>query len=124
MQKPDAFTQQRANELKQEVKTLLINVNDHLQELNLIDAIQRLGVGYHFETEIADALLRIYNASIAGKDDTDDLHMVALQFRLLRQEGYNVSPSKYLALNIFHQYSTFSTAIPSFCFFTKFWFVK
>ncbi|XXG83123.1 hypothetical protein AAC387_Pa10g0954 [Persea americana] len=90
--KPDAFTQQRANELKQEVKTVLINVNDHLQELNLIDAIQRLGVGYHFETEIADALLRIYNASIAGKDDTDDLHMVALQFRLLRQEGYNVSP--------------------------------
>ncbi|XXG79142.1 hypothetical protein AAC387_Pa09g0278 [Persea americana] len=89
--KPDEFTQKRANELKEEVKRMLINVNDHLQELNLIDAIQRLGVAYHFETEIAEALLRIYN-TYDKEDDGDDLHTIALRFRLLRQEGCNASP--------------------------------
>eukprot|EP00268_Persea_americana_P055950 TRINITY_DN6551_c0_g1_i3.p1 TRINITY_DN6551_c0_g1~~TRINITY_DN6551_c0_g1_i3.p1 ORF type:complete len:164 (+),score=31.07 TRINITY_DN6551_c0_g1_i3:138-629(+) len=87
--KPDAQTQQRANELKEEVRKMLRNVDDHLQELNLIDAVQRLGVAYHFQEEIAQALLRMYKS---GRDYSDDLHAVALQFRLLRQEGYNVPP--------------------------------
>ena len=92
MQKPDAQTQQRANELKEEVRRMIRNVDDHVQELNLIDAVQRLGVAYHFEEEIEQALLRMYKS---GRDYSDDLHAVALQFRLLRQEGYNVSPGKY-----------------------------
>lgn len=83
---------------------MLINVNDHLQELNLIDAIQRLGVSYHFEKEIADALIRIHNTYSDKEDDSDDLHTISLRFRLLRQEGYNASPSKYihLLLKTFH----------------------
>ncbi|XXG79144.1 hypothetical protein AAC387_Pa09g0278 [Persea americana] len=92
--KPDELTQKRANELKEEVKRMLINVNDHLQELNLIDAIQRLGVAYHFESEIAEALLRIYN-TYDKEDDGDDLHTIALRFRLLRQEGCNASPKAF-----------------------------
>ncbi|RWR93510.1 terpene synthase 1 [Cinnamomum micranthum f. kanehirae] len=93
MQKPNAQTQQRANELKEDVRKMLRNVDDHLQELNLIDSIQRLGVAYHFEEEIAQALLRMYKS---GRDYGDDLHVVALQFRLLRQEGYNVSPDVFM----------------------------
>ncbi|XXG83128.1 hypothetical protein AAC387_Pa10g0957 [Persea americana] len=95
MTTPDALTQKRADELKEEVKRMLINVNDHLHELNLIDAIQRLGVAYHFEKENADALIRIHNTYSDKEDDSDDLHTISLRFRLLRQEGYNASPNVF-----------------------------
>lgn len=93
MQKPDAQARHRANELKEYVKRMLGNVNDPQQELNLIDAIHRLGVAYHFESGIESALLRMHNSFTDGKDNSDDLHTVALRLRLLRQEGYNVSSS-------------------------------
>ncbi|XXG83117.1 hypothetical protein AAC387_Pa10g0950 [Persea americana] len=91
--KPDAQARHRANELKEDVKRMLHNVNDPQQELNLIDAIHRLGVAYHFESGIESALLRMHNSFTDGKDNNDDLHTVALRLRLLRQEGYNVSSS-------------------------------
>lgn len=121
MQKPDAQAQQRANDLKEDVKRMLANVNDPQQELNLIDAIQRLGVAYHFESDIESALLRTYNSFSDGKDNTDDLHTVALRFRLLRQEGYNVSTSKYLANHLFIINKWFFSV---FFFFSNFWFAK
>ncbi|KAJ8621940.1 hypothetical protein MRB53_030469 [Persea americana] len=108
--KPDALTQKRADELKEEVKRMLITVNDHLHELNLIDAIQRLGVAYHFEKEIADALIRIHNTYGDEEDDSDDLHTISLRFRLLRQEGYNASP-KHLKLALPHLNSPLSTLV-------------
>ncbi|KAF9667938.1 hypothetical protein SADUNF_Sadunf15G0075100 [Salix dunnii] len=67
------------------------------QSLDLIDAIQRLGVAYHFETEIEEALQHIYNNHINMEDG--DLYSIALGFRLLRQHGYNVSCGNGL---IFH----------------------
>ena len=63
------------------------------QSLDLIDAIQRLGVAYHFETEIEEALQHIYNNRIDMEDE--DLYNTALGFRLLRQHGYNVSCGNY-----------------------------
>ncbi|ONI12963.1 hypothetical protein PRUPE_4G194600 [Prunus persica] len=63
-------------------------------QLKLIDAIQRLGVAYHFEREIEEALERIHGAyhdHAINDDDDGDLYNVALGFRLLRQHGYNVS---------------------------------
>lgn len=62
------------------------------QSLNLVDAIQRLGVAYHFETEIEEALQHIYSNHIEMEDG--DLYSTALGFRLLRQHGYNVSCGK------------------------------
>ncbi|RWR88240.1 terpene synthase 1 [Cinnamomum micranthum f. kanehirae] len=95
--KPNPQMQQRASELKEEVKKMLGNVkNCSLKEINMIDAIQRLGVACHFEKEMADALLRIYNEDTEGKyESDDDLHAVALRFRLLRQEGYCVSTNVF-----------------------------
>ncbi|GFS29235.1 terpenoid cyclases/Protein prenyltransferases superfamily protein [Actinidia rufa] len=58
------------------------------QMLNLVDKIQRLGVSYHFETEIETALQHIYETC---DHHFDDLHTAALSFRLLRQQGYPVS---------------------------------
>ncbi|KAK1289131.1 (-)-germacrene D synthase [Acorus calamus] len=87
--KSDPCTYKRENELKEEVKKMFFTHSDEpLQELmSLIDAIQRLGLGYHFEEQIDVALKRIYDASV----DYDNLYFFSLLFRLLRQAGYNIS---------------------------------
>ncbi|KAI7981020.1 (-)-germacrene D synthase [Camellia lanceoleosa] len=63
------------------------------QKLNFIDAIQRLGMSYHFESEIETALQHIYETDYDHHDDkaNDDLYTIALLFRLLRQQGYHIS---------------------------------
>ncbi|CAL1391610.1 unnamed protein product [Linum trigynum] len=65
-------------------------------KLRLIDTIQRLGIGYHFETEIEEALERVHDlgedSSFNNIDEEGtDLYHKALQFRLLRQQGFRVS---------------------------------
>lgn len=59
------------------------------QQLDLVDDIQRLGVSYHFENEIDEILKQIHHSYSYGS--VDDLYTTALHFRLLRQQGYNVS---------------------------------
>ncbi|KAG5546312.1 hypothetical protein RHGRI_018475 [Rhododendron griersonianum] len=64
-------------------------------KLDLIDAIQRLGVAYHFETEIEQGLHQIYEtyhqSGHKNVNNDEDLYITALSFRLLRQHGYRVS---------------------------------
>lgn len=86
----EACIGKKIGELKEEVKNLLKHVDNHIQEMELIDALQRLGVAYHFEKEIDEILNQIYNANI----ESEDLHAVALCFRLLRQHGYNIPTGK------------------------------
>ncbi|CAL5361993.1 unnamed protein product [Camellia sinensis] len=79
---------------KEEVRKMLVAANDQpSQKLNFIDAIQRLGVSYYFESEIETALQHIYKTDYDHHDDkaNDDLYTVALLFRLLRQQGYSIS---------------------------------
>ncbi|GKV02275.1 hypothetical protein SLEP1_g14732 [Rubroshorea leprosula] len=58
------------------------------KKLHLIDAIQRLGIAYHFEIEIDNALEKIH---LGGVDHVEyDLHTTAVWFRLLRQQGIKV----------------------------------
>ncbi|KAH7859662.1 hypothetical protein Vadar_003925 [Vaccinium darrowii] len=82
---------QQVEQLKERVREMITATADKpSQKLNLIDAIQRLGVGYHFETEIETALQGIYETYLEMASD-EDLYSVALSFRLLRQQGYPVS---------------------------------
>ncbi|PKU80372.1 (-)-germacrene D synthase [Dendrobium catenatum] len=96
-QKTEEWMRERVEELVREVKNLLDNTyEDELQSLELIDSLQRLGVGYHFEEEIDKRLREIHHHN--GKIEGNDLQDVALKFRLLRQHGYNVTS------NVFSKY--------------------
>ncbi|KDP36233.1 hypothetical protein JCGZ_09953 [Jatropha curcas] len=80
--------EEQVQRLKEEVRRMIIaSTHEPSKDLNLIDSIQRLGVAYHFENEIEEALLRIH----CSTDNYNDLHSAALRFRLLRQQGFNVS---------------------------------
>ncbi|KAG5546357.1 hypothetical protein RHGRI_018514 [Rhododendron griersonianum] len=88
---PDVKTEQRIEQLKEKVREMIVASNDKpSQKLSLIDAIQRLGVGYHFETEIETTLRHIYETYHEMAND-EDLYTVALSFRVLRQQGHLVS---------------------------------
>ncbi|KAA8524537.1 hypothetical protein F0562_010960 [Nyssa sinensis] len=78
-----------ADEMKDEVKRLINETTDPLAKLELIDAVQRLGLKYQFETEIKNGVDCVYKNSIDAWL-FDDLYAPALRFRLLRQHGYNV----------------------------------
>ncbi|KAH1083432.1 hypothetical protein J1N35_023193 [Gossypium stocksii] len=87
----DAKTQLEHGQLKQEVRRMLVTDTDKSsQKLHIIDAVQRLGVAYHFEKEIEDALQIIYHYHCNHIHDDDDLYTTAVRFRLLREHGFNV----------------------------------
>ncbi|BBH01872.1 terpene synthase 21 [Prunus dulcis] len=89
-----AHKQGQVDELKEVVRreVFTTSAGDLSHQLKLIDAIQRLGVAYHFETEIEEALERMHTTfHDHDSDDDGDLYNVALCFRLLRQHGHNVS---------------------------------
>ncbi|KAJ4847905.1 hypothetical protein Tsubulata_043128 [Turnera subulata] len=78
--------------LKEKVRKMLTTppaVEKTLEKLSLIDAVIRLGIGYHFQKEIDDALLQMLKMD--EYRGSDDISTIALGFRLLRQRGYYVS---------------------------------
>lgn len=79
----------------EEVKRKLVNKArqnaDNL--LSMVDSIQRLSIEHHFEEEIEAILERKHlMLKIQGNQGNNyqELSEVALQFRLLRQEGYYI----------------------------------
>ena len=85
------------SELKEEVRRLINQENKFVARLELIDDIEHLGLGHHFGEEIMHAL-----TSISAKTDQfpvfmkEDLHAMALLFRLLRQHGLHISQGIYM----------------------------
>lgn len=92
------FAEERCTEpvqrMKEEVKDTLERENHLLAKLELIDAIQRLGLQYHFENDIKRALQVIRDDS-NDACFSNDLHSTALRFRLLRQHGYDLSQDAF-----------------------------
>ncbi|RVW86322.1 Valencene synthase [Vitis vinifera] len=86
-----AHKEQQLEDLKEEVRRELIAAaSNPSEQLKFIDAVQRLGVAYHFEKEIEEALQNTYNNYHGIDDINDDFYDVALRFRLLRQQGFNI----------------------------------
>ncbi|XP_020100944.1 terpene synthase 10-like [Ananas comosus] len=83
----------RLDELKEEVARMIneetVVVDDKLE---LIDALQQLGIDYHFEKEIKHALDSIFSKFDDIRVETkDNAYIIALLFRLLRGHGFRVS---------------------------------
>ncbi|XP_031264912.1 probable terpene synthase 12 [Pistacia vera] len=93
--KLDEECENRAKKLEEEVRSMMNNENaELLSVLELIDDIQRLGLGYRFQKDIKRALDRINLCWEEYEDDAQEenkLHYAALRFRLLRQHGYHIS---------------------------------
>ena len=85
----------RLDKLKGEVRMMFYKVVDSLEQLEMIDVLQRLGLSYHFEDELRRILEGVYmntNHGICNKEK--NLYATALEFRLLRQNGYRVPQGK------------------------------
>ncbi|KAE7995498.1 hypothetical protein FH972_000282 [Carpinus fangiana] len=67
-----------------------VGKDDPFESLNMINAVQRLGIDYYFQEEIEAILHSQYLKYISHGDCGHQLHEVALRFRLLRQQGYYV----------------------------------
>ncbi|XP_052109055.1 probable terpene synthase 2 isoform X3 [Arachis duranensis] len=102
MEFDDDETKAQIEKLKKQVVKMLIDVSKPIEEIvNLIDLICRLGIHYHFESEIDELLQQIHNNYTKNGEIIiveDNLRLLALLFRLLRQQGYHVSP------NVFNKY--------------------
>ncbi|XP_031381183.1 (-)-germacrene D synthase-like isoform X1 [Punica granatum] len=97
----DDTSKQQIEDLKNEVKRIfeVAASDDNRRELlNLVNHTQRLGIGYHFEKEIDEALKQVHERSIESVDGpsfASDLYTTALMFRLLRQQGYKINSSAF-----------------------------
>uniref|UniRef100_A0A803R1P4 Terpene synthase n=1 Tax=Cannabis sativa TaxID=3483 RepID=A0A803R1P4_CANSA len=88
--KGESYTS-RLNKLEKDVKRMLIGVENSLAQLELIDTIQRLGISYRFENEIISILKEKFTNNNNNPNPINyDLYATALQFRLLRQYGFEV----------------------------------
>uniref|UniRef100_A0ACD5UE79 Uncharacterized protein n=1 Tax=Avena sativa TaxID=4498 RepID=A0ACD5UE79_AVESA len=67
---------------------------DLATKLELVDTLQRIGVGYHYREEIGELLHDVHDDEDAK--ECDDLGVAALRFYLLRKQGYHVSPDVFL----------------------------
>lgn len=73
--------------LKTNIRDMLIKKAEPFSKLWTIDAMQRLGISYHFQDEISNILYSISNES--AKDHTyDNIAFTSLKFRLLRENGF------------------------------------
>jgi hypothetical protein len=87
----EEWMRNRADELKREVHRMLEAVNGMSVAglLILVDALQRLGIDIYFQEEIDTTLSRVNTGDLEMRS-SDELRIVALRFRLLRQHGHFV----------------------------------
>jgi len=93
LQRSEEWMRERRDQLKGEVRQMfgdgrVMSVGDTVR---LVDTLERLGIDNHFVKEIDTALYRVHNEELDFGNDTNDLHVVAVRFRLLRQHGFWVS---------------------------------
>ncbi|KAE8713667.1 (+)-delta-cadinene synthase isozyme A [Hibiscus syriacus] len=103
-QEIDAQTKHRHEVLKEVVRKMIVApMANSSQKLNFIDAVQRLGVSYHFTKEIEDELQNIHR----DNNVENGLYTTSLRFRLLREHGFDVSCGKYWnnSIEVFNKFT-------------------
>ncbi|KAJ0751706.1 putative geranyl diphosphate diphosphatase [Helianthus annuus] len=80
----------RIYNLKENTRRALMTASNPAMKLKLVDMIQRLGLGYIFEEDI-----KIMLETLAHGQPDDDLHTVALRFRILRHNGLHPNPDVF-----------------------------
>ncbi|KAI9094229.1 hypothetical protein K1719_026811 [Acacia pycnantha] len=95
----NGFTDERykakEKNLLEDVRRVIVNEKtEPLEKLELIDDVQRLGLGHRFDKEIKDALHTYVSLEQTRRHTKHSitLHEAALSFRLLRDHAYHVSP--------------------------------
>ncbi|RDX62600.1 Isoprene synthase, chloroplastic, partial [Mucuna pruriens] len=89
---PVETLQERAKKLEENVRLMINGMDmDSLNLLELVDNMERLGLGYRFHEDINKALERIVSIDNFQGQTHRDLHETALCFRILRQHGFHVS---------------------------------
>lgn len=76
--------------------------DENVNILELIDTVKQLGLSYHFEEEIGEALDRFLSLEkCSGRNNFGrSLHETALRFRLLREYGYDISPGAHTCMHM------------------------
>ncbi|XVF70540.1 hypothetical protein PTKIN_Ptkin11bG0169700 [Pterospermum kingtungense] len=79
--------------LKETVKDMLMaSTVDPIENIYLINSLSRLGVSYHFETEIQGQLRQLFNSLHRFIDKKDyDLYTVGVIFQVFRSHGHKIS---------------------------------
>ncbi|XP_049411252.1 (E,E)-germacrene B synthase [Solanum stenotomum] len=96
---PEITNQEKVevDEYKETTRKMLVEAPEGSeQKLVLIDTMQRLGVAYHFDNEIETSIQNIFDAS---QQNDDNLYVVSLRFRLVRQQGH------YISSDVFKQFT-------------------
>ncbi|GLJ21154.1 hypothetical protein SUGI_0386970 [Cryptomeria japonica] len=70
--------------------------------LSMVDMLERLGIARHFKCETKQVLDNVYrcckeNEIIQGISSTSDILNRSISFRILRSNGYDVSPDSYFS---------------------------
>ncbi|GMH05859.1 hypothetical protein Nepgr_007699 [Nepenthes gracilis] len=86
---------QHIKDLEDEVqKELLATLSQPLEQLILIDTLERLGIAYHYEKEIEEVIKEIYDTYHDFYGEID-LYHTSLLFRLLRQHDFFISSDMF-----------------------------
>jgi hypothetical protein len=99
MQVSEEWMRERVEELKRRVSRMFEDaeaMGGVADTVALVDTLERLGLDSHFREEIAVAISRIHVAGEGRREfaGSDDLHVAATRFRLLRQHGFWVSAGR------------------------------
>ncbi|EFH46395.1 lyase/ magnesium ion binding protein [Arabidopsis lyrata subsp. lyrata] len=91
----EAETAEKAKLLKEEVRKTLGEIEGTIEQLEMIDSLQRLGISYHYKHEIHEILKNIHDQRGEIVREAQDLHATSLEFFLLRQHGFDVSQDAF-----------------------------
>nr|CAB3487458.1 unnamed protein product [Digitaria exilis] len=83
--------EEKARAKEEEVRRIVLASPDLATKLELVDALQRLGVAYRFDKEIGDLLLTVHGDASGNNEHDDDLYLTSLRFYLLRKHGFHAT---------------------------------